>query len=112
MTFESNVLHDYKDFETPEPIGLSNGHSVSAIGVGKVKVITQLHNGKSVICWMIDVMYVPKLTYNLFSVRAAITKGNTVSFRCKSCCICSKNNKVSDTRSSLGKLYRLGCEVQ
>ena len=113
MTFESNVLHDYKDFETPELVGLGDGHTVSAIGVGKVKVIThsQLHNGKSVVCWMTDVLYVPKLTNNLFSVHAATTKGNTVSFKYKSCCIHSKSRKVIVTGSSLGKLYRLDCEV-
>ena len=69
MTFESTILHDYKDFEAPEPVGLGDGRTVSAIRVGKVKVITQLHNGRSVICWMTDVLYVPKLTNNLFSVR-------------------------------------------
>ena len=69
MTFESNVVHDYKDFETPELVGLGNGHTVSAIGVDKIKVIAQLHNGKSVVCGMTDMLYVPKLTNNLFSVR-------------------------------------------
>ena len=34
MTFESNVLHDYKDFETPELVRLGDSHTVSAIGVG------------------------------------------------------------------------------
>ena len=112
ITFESTILHDYKDFEAPEPVGLGDGHTVSAIGVGKVKVITQLHNGRSVICWMTDVLYVPKLTNNLFSVHAATTKGNTVSFTYKSCCIQSKYRKVIGTGSSLGKLYKLDCEVQ
>ena len=81
MTFESSVLHNYKDFEAPEPVGLGDGHTVSAIGVGKVKVITQLHNDKRVVCWMTNVLYVPKLTNNLFSVNAATSTGNTVSFR-------------------------------
>ena len=35
MTFESTILHDYKDFEAPEPVGLGDGRTVSAIGVGK-----------------------------------------------------------------------------
>ena len=111
MTFESNVLHDYKDFEAPKLVGLGDDYTVSAIGVGKVKVITQLHNGKSVVCWMTDVLYVPKLTNNLFSVHAATAKGNMMSFKYKSCCIHIKN-KVIATGSSLGKLYKLGCEVQ
>ena len=46
ITFECSALHDYKNFETPELVRLDDGHAVSAIGVGKVKVITQLHNGE------------------------------------------------------------------
>ena len=111
MTFESSILHAYKDFETPEPVGLGDGRTVSAIGVGKVKVITQPHNGESVVCWMTDVLYVPKLTNN-FSVHAATSKGNTVSFKHKDCCIRNKNRKVIGTGSSLDKLYKLDCEVQ
>ena len=57
MTFKSSVLHNYKDFEALEPVGLGDGRTVSAIGIGKVKVITQLHNGKRVVCWMTDVLY-------------------------------------------------------
>ena len=109
MTFESSVLHDYKDFEASEPVGLDDGRTVSAVGIGKVKVITQLHNGERVVCWMTDVLYVPKLTNNLFSVNAAAAKGNTVSFRHKVCCIRNKNRKVIGTGSFLGKL---DCEVQ
>ena len=87
MTFECSVLHNYKNFEAPEPVGLGDGHTVSAVGVGKVKVITQLYNGERVVCWMTDVLHVPKLTNNLFSVHAATSKGNTVSFRHNDYCI-------------------------
>ena len=53
MTFESSILHGYKDFETPEPVGLGDGctYTVSATGVGKVKVTTQLHSDERVVCW-------------------------------------------------------------
>ena len=50
MTFESSILHGYKDFETQESVGLGDGCTVSATGVGKVKVITQLHSGERVFC--------------------------------------------------------------
>ena len=112
MTFECNVLHDYKNLEAREPVGLGDGHTISAIGVGKNEVITQLHNGERVVCWMTDVLYVPKLTNNLFSVHAATSKGNTISFKHNDCYIRNKNRKVIGTGSSLGKLYQLDCEVQ
>ena len=40
MTFEKYVLHSYKEFETPEPVGLGDGRTVTALGMGKVKVIS------------------------------------------------------------------------
>ena len=79
MTFESSVLHDHNNFEVPESVGLGDGHTISAIGVGKVKVIhyTITQYGERVACWTTDVSYVPKLTNNLFSVHAATSIGNT-----------------------------------
>ena len=61
---------------------------------------------------MTDVLCIPKLTNNLFSVHAATFKGSTVSFKHKDCCIQNKNRKVIGTGSSLGKLYKLDCQVQ
>ena len=111
MTFQTSVLYDYKEFVTPEPVGLGDGYSILAVGSGKVKVITQ-HNGDKVVVWMTDVLYVPELTNNLFSVHAATSKGNTVLFRNRECCIRNKNGKVIGTGTSFGKLYLLNFEVQ
>ena len=52
-----------------------------------IQVIIQLHNGERVVCWMTDVLCVPKITNNLFSVHAATSRGNTVSFKHNDCCI-------------------------
>ena len=38
--------------------------SVNALGTGKV---SYLYHGKKTVGWMTDVLYVPKLTSNLFS---------------------------------------------
>ena len=71
MTFKKYVLHSYKEFETPEPVGLGDGRTVTALGTGKVKVISQIQHGKKIVGWMTDVLYVLKLINNLFSVHAA-----------------------------------------
>ena len=80
MTFQRNVLKDYKEFENPEPVQLGDGQTVSALGEGKVKKVSQLVCGRKITGWMTDVLYVPKLTSNLFSVCAAALKGNVISF--------------------------------
>ena len=41
-----------------------------------------------------DVLHVPKLTCNLFSVRAVLVKGKAVEFGPNSCCIWDENGKL------------------
>ena len=60
---------------------------------------------------MTDVLYVPKLTSNLFSVNAATLKGNVISFVHKYCWIRNKKKKLIGTGSLMGKLYILNYEV-
>ena len=111
MIFEKYVLHSYKEFETPEPVGLGDGRTVTALGMGKAKVISQVQHGKKVVGWMTDVLYVPKLTNNLFSVHAAASKGNVISFSHEFCWIRNKKRKLIGTGSPMGKLYKLNCVV-
>ena len=57
-------------------------------------------------------LYVPKLTINLFSVLAATSKDNIISFKHGSCHIQNKKGKVIGYGLSLGNLYKLYCTVQ
>ena len=60
---------------------------------------------------MRGVLYVPKLTCNLFSVRAAVSKGNTVRFRNSICWIKDRKGKLIGMGSLVDdKLYKLDCE--
>ena len=60
---------------------------------------------------MHDVLYVPKLACNLYSVRAAAKKGNTVKFGRLKCWIRGCNGSLEGTGSLTGELYQLQCEV-
>ena len=64
---------------------------------------------------MYDVLYVPKLTCNLFSVRAAVAKGNAVEFGPNDCCVWDENGKLHGKLHGKGsladKLYQLNCQV-
>ncbi len=61
---------------------------------------------------MKKVLYVPKLAGNLFSVRAATQNRKVVSFGHKYCWIRDKKNRQVGRGSTIGKLYKLDCEVQ
>ena len=59
---------------------------------------------------MYNVLYVPKLACNLFSVRAAASKGNIVKFSRSRCWIRDRSGKLYGMGSLVGKLYQLDCE--
>ena len=54
MTFQREVLHNYAEFEPPEPVGLGDSRTVEALGTGKVKVVSQLYHEKKKVGWMTD----------------------------------------------------------
>ena len=62
---------------------------------------------------MYDVLHVPKLACNLFSVKAAANykRGNTVKFGQMKCRIRGRNGELDGMASLVGKLYHLDCEV-
>ena len=73
-------------------------------------VVSKLPNKKRVIGCMHNVLYVPKLSNNLFRVRESASNGNYTFFGLK-CWIRNKRRKLIDTGSPVGKLYRLDCEI-
>ena len=87
MTPQRECLVNYRKFDTPEKVGLGDGRIVEAEGVGNVHLNMLFKVSDSKRAVMYDVLYVPKLACNLFSVRAAAWKGNVVANRlfCKHC---------------------------
>jgi len=64
---------------------------VEACGKGDIQFTMTPDNDKPKKVTMRDTLYKPKLTCSLFSVRATVTKGNTVEFDNGSCMIRNKN---------------------
>ena len=61
-------------------------------------------------CVLQDVLYVPRLACNLFSVRAAAAKGKTVKFGHGKFWIRDGDGKLKGMGTVAGKLYQLDCE--
>ena len=59
---------------------------------------------------MHKVLYVPKLTCNLFSVKAATQQGNLVKFGSSKCWIRNGEGNLLGMGSLNGSLYHLNCE--
>ena len=101
---------DYREFEKPEKVGLGDGRSVEALGVGNVhlSMVFNVSDPKRAIVH--QVLYVPKLACNLFSVRAAAAKGNIIKFGHSKCWIRDRNGKLRGMGSLVDKTYQLNCE--
>ena len=76
MTCQQNILQDYKEFNNSESVQLGDGRTVNALGAGRIKVSNQLPCSRESTGWITDVLYVPKLTSNSFSVHTAALKGH------------------------------------
>ena len=110
MTHSKELLYQYCKFEVPEKVSLGDGRHVEALGTGDIQVNMTFKVSKQKNCVMRRVLYVPKLTSNLFSVRAAVLKGNTVRFGDLNCWIKNRKGKLIGMGSLVdNKLYKLNC---
>ena len=91
MTCDKELLQDHQQFTEAQSVKLSDGRVVDALGIGTVKMKMNFKMSDAKNVTMYDVLYVPKLTGNLFSVGAATKRGNTVQFRKSRCYIRGKD---------------------
>ena len=111
MTCDKEKIQEYQEFTKSQSVKLGDGRVVDALGIGnvKLKMTFKLSDVKNVT--MYDVLYVPKLSGNLFSVGAATKRGNTVQFRKSRCYIRGKSGTLQGmgTQRADG-LYQLDIE--
>ena len=106
MTPQKELISNYIRLDIPEKVVVGDGRTVNAIGKGNVHV-NMLIEGKVKRSVMYGVLYVPDLTCNLFSVRAATQKGNEVTFSDSECHIRDQDDKLCGIGSLDNKMYVL-----
>lgn len=67
-TPQKEFLIDYLEFDTPEKVGLGDGRIVKAVGIGKSLFKHAVQGEEFQTAVMYNVLCVPKLACNLFSV--------------------------------------------
>ena len=96
--------------EDPIDVVLGDGRALTAVGRGDVVLDMILPNVESKACTLHDVLYVPKLSYNLLSVAKASQKGKIVKFTMSACYILNKEHKMVAKATKVGSLYQLDHE--
>lgn len=105
MSCMKSLFSDYRELDVVKNIRLGNGSTVSAMGIGSIKLYA--FNGK---CWIDsvieNVLYVPDLKFNLFSVGTVVDKGYVQKVN-ENTCVFLKNNEVRCIGYRHGKLYKM-----
>ena len=71
---------ELRSLKEPLDVALGDGHTLEATGRGTVELETKQPDGSIRTCKLHDVLYVPKLSCNLFSVSKATKAGKTTRF--------------------------------
>lgn len=93
--FNNRLWFDtYSKFQEPLPVRIGNGKRIFAEGSGNINILA--FNGTE---WkkkyLSNVLHVPELTYNLFSLGATLDKGMTHRLTSKTCEIINEGNVVA-----------------
>lgn len=103
MSNRKDWFTTYEVFDSPTAVRIGDGGCIKAYGKGCINVA--MFNGKS---WienhLVDVLYVPKLNYNLFSVGIALDKGLEMQST-KTNCELIKDGRIVAMGVCQGKMY-------
>ena len=104
MCNDDKLFNNIQYLKEPQEVTLGDGHILEAIGIGVVELQANLADEKTRRCKPHDVLYVPQLSYNLFSVSRATEMGKTTSFDKANCQVFDANEKLVATGSKIGYL--------
>ena len=80
MCNNAKMFAKFKSLKRAQEVKLGDGHVLEAIGEGIVQVKMKLPNGMVRRCNLRNVLFVPKLAYNLLSVSKAAEAGKITKF--------------------------------
>ena len=108
MTSERHLFVDYQEMVKPREINVGDGHGLSAIGVGTVRIALKISRSITRYALLKNVLHVPEISKSLISVRAATDNGLMVVFGKTRCWLkdCKGQVRGMGTRGP-DKLYHL-----
>lgn len=111
MSPRSDWFVDIQYFETSQPVQVSDGRHVMALGKGSINIEARAQ-GKWTPRTLHDVLYVPKLHANLFSVKTVANKGiDHAITNYGTQCTFTKDGIIVAECVEYGTMYRLDARV-
>ena len=107
MCCDSGLFDKLEVLTHPIEVSVGDGHSLKATGRGIISLNMKLSDEKLKKCRLSDVLYVPKLSYNLLSVLGVMDLGETTDFNEKGCKVYAAKGKLIAEGSKIGSLYYL-----
>lgn len=109
MTSKLDYIRNYEPFSTPIPVALGDNRTVDAIGKGDVLFDMTFATHKKRIL-LTDILYVPEMGFNLFSVTTVVAKGCSVEFN-GTRFLLKKDGKIVALGTNTTSHTTLNCEV-
>lgn len=107
MSPDEEMFTSYTKFEKPEKVAIADGRVVDAVGSGNIQISIKLNRQVQRKATLYDVLHVPLLKQNLFSVKSTTSKGMMIQFGHSRCWIKDRSNRVHAMGTLVGKLYYL-----
>ena len=106
MSYDKEMMVDYVHFENPQKVRLGDNRVVQALGKGNIWLDIKDENDYNP-ARLVDVLYVPDLAKNLFSLSAGAKRGYTIELQQSGCVILDKFRKISGSGKLQNDLYVL-----
>ena len=103
MCCDSGLFDKLKVLTHPIDVSVGDGRSLKGRGI--ISLNMKLSDEKLNKCRLLDVLYVPKLSYNLLSVPKVTDLDKTTDFDEKGCKIYTAKGKLIAEGSKIGSLY-------
>ena len=111
MTWKRTLFDDFKELAAPETVSHGDGRVVEAVGSENMHLNMFIEGKSSVLTIeLCNVLFMPKLTCNLFSVSTVVARGYVVQFDKNDLHIYIKKNEIIGQGKLMGKLYHLCCQ--
>ena len=111
MCCSEKLFSELHPLDKPTDVSLGDGHTLQASGEGIVPLRTNLPDGSSCKCRLLNVLFVPSLTYNLLIISKAAERGKAAKFDRDGCRIVDKRGQVIAKAQRCGSLYHLDCRA-